>query len=488
MGAASHLRRAPEGLMGKRAEQLELQLREIRKELAIQHLRSFEAAKQSRRTDNWFATNRGPNADLRLALQRIIARHQDLVDSDPWASKAIAVITNNWTGDGIVGAPFGATKKFNDGWREWSEGVDCDFYGQHNFYGLQSLIARTVAVRGSCLVRRKYDEGLLARGLNPLQLQVLEPDFLDHSKDDGARIRFGKQYREDGRLEGYWIRRMHPGESDWTAANITQSDFVPREEICHVYDVRRPGQATGVPFGVAALLKLRDVSDRDAAQLLKDKLAACFMAFVSDSESEAIGPGTELLDTLEPGVIEQLPPGKSIEFATPPGSGDYVANQKFHLLSIAVAYEITYEALTGDLGNVNFSSGRMGWMEMRRAVARWRWGIMIPQLLNPVATWYRDAAAVVGMGRATARFEWTPPITWLVDPAREIPAYIDAVRAGFMSLSEIQRMLGYVPAVVIQELGEDLARARAAGLKLDVDLAETAGTVRPVVNNAPSVT
>lgn len=469
--------------MSKQSDQLQLQLQALRQELAVQHLRSFEAAKQSRRTDNWFATIKGPNADLRLALQRIIARHQDLVDSDPWASKAIAVVCNNWIGDGIVGAPAGASKKFTDGFREWAESTECDWSSQHNFYGLQSLVARTVAVRGSCLVRRRYDEGLLQRGLVPLQLQVMEPDYLDHNKDDGARIRFGKQYAENGKLEGYWLRRAHPGESDWTATTIAQSDFVPKEEICHVYDVRRPGQATGVPFGVAALLKLRDVSDRDAAQLLKDKLAACFMAFVTDADADPLAAGTQLLDTLEPGVIEQLPPGKNVTFAQPPTSGDYVANQKFHLLSIAQAYEITYEALTGDLGNVNFSSGRMGWMEMRRAVARWRWSIMIPQLLNPVAAWYRDMAAITGVSRVTARFEWTPPITWLVDPAREIPAYVDAVRAGFMSLSEIQRMLGYVPELVISELGADLERARAAGIKLDVDLAQTAGTVRPLAAN-----
>jgi lambda family phage portal protein len=272
-------------------------------------------------------------------------------------------------------------------------------------------------------------------------------------------------------LEGYWLRRSHPGESDWTAARLT-SDFVPASEICHIYDVRRPGQATGVPFGVAALLKLRDVSDRDAAQLLKDKLAACFMAFVEDADPEAQStPGQTLLDTLEPGTIEQLPPGKQIKFAIPPASGDFVSVQKYHLLSIAQAYEITYESLTGDLSQVNFSSGRMGWMEMRRAVARWRWSIMIPQFLNPLARWYRDAAAMANMGRGTARFEWTPPITWLTDPAREIPAYVEAVRAGFMSLSELHRMLGYVPEIVIQELGDDFKRARDGGLVLSVDMA-----------------
>ena len=470
--------------MGKRAEQLELALREAKIEIARQHLRSFEAAKLSRRTENWLTDSKGPNADLRLSLQRIVARHQDLVDSDPWASKAISVVVSNWVGDGIIGRPVGpgTTGRYVNGWREWSESLDCDWDGLGNLYAKQALIARTVAVRGSCLVRRRFNEELLAKGLPPVQIQVLEPDWLDVTKDDGARIRFGKQYREDGRLEGYWIRHHHPGESDWTASRLG-SVLVPASEICHVYDVRRPGQATGVPFGVAALLKLRDLSDRDAAQLLKDKLSACFMAFLEDAEGDRdlTAEGGALLDTLEPGAIEILPPGKNVRFAEPPSSGDFVAVQKYHLLSVAQAYEITYESLTGDLSQVNFSSGRMGWVEMRRAVARWRWSIMIPQFLQPLAGWYRDAVVLAGMGRGTARFEWTPPVTWLVDPARELPAYIDAIKAGVMSLSELHRMLGYVPELVIQELGDDMARARAAGLALSSDGASAVQTTPPAM-------
>jgi lambda family phage portal protein len=455
--------------MSKKADALQLQIQGLKSE--IRALRSFEGSKLGRRTDNWLAYSRGPNADLSFDLSRIIARSQDLVDSDPWAYKASCVVTNNWVGDGIIGAPVGASKRFADSWREWAEGTDCDWFGQHNFYGLQSLVARTVAVRGSCLIRRRLYEGNVAKGLNPLQLMVIEPDYLDRSKDDGANIRFGKEYDpETGKLKGYWIRRSHPGEYAWNQASVILSDFVDASEVCHVYDVRRPNQATGVPWGVSAILKLRDVSDRDAAQLMKDKLAACFMAFVTDADGDGTLDGNSIIDTLEPGLIEPLPPGKSVTFAEPPTAGDYVQTQKYHLLSIAQAYEITYESLTGDLGNVNFSSGRMGWMEMRRAVARWRWGIMIPQFLNPVARWFSDSAAVVGTGRVTSRFEWTPPVTWLVDPAREIPAYIKAVQAGFMSLSEIQRMLGYVPELVIKELGMDLEAARAIGLKLSTDL------------------
>lgn len=471
----------------KREAKLASALNATRQQLALTHLRAYEAAKMSRRTEDWWTNNAGPNADLRLSWQRIVQRHQDLVDSDPWASKAISVVVANWIGDGIIGRPVGpgASKRYGDGFRDWAESTDCDFYGQLNFYGLQALIARTVAVRGSCLIRKRYNPALVAKGLCPLQLQVLEPDWLDVTKDDGARIRFGKEYDQDGRLLQYHIRHYHPGESIWTVVNIGSTP-IPASEICHVYDIRRPGQSMGVPFGVTALLKLKDVSDRDSAQLLKDKLAACFMAFITDPEGQPqlqIAPintnspqsQPTLLDKLEPGIVELLQPGQDIKFATPPGSGDYVAVQNYHLKGIAVAYEITYESLTGDLSQVNFSSGRMGHIEMRRAVSRWRWSIIIPQALQPIAGWYRDTAAAAGMGRGTARFEWTPPVAVMVNPAQEIPALIDLVKAGAMSLSELQRMLGYIPELVLQELAQDIKSARAAGLSLAVDGAAAFG-------------
>jgi capsid protein len=56
-----------------------------------------------------------------------------------------------------------------------------------------------------------------------------------------------------------------------------------------------------------------------------------------------------------------------------------------------------------------------------------------------------------------------------VDPAKEIKALIEAVKAGFMSLSEVQRSLGYIPAEVMGELEQDIADARAKGLMLSVD-------------------
>jgi capsid protein len=75
----------------------------------------------------------------------------------------------------------------------------------------------------------------------------------------------------------------------------------------------------------------------------------------------------------------------------------------------------------------------------------------------------------------------------MIDPTREIPALISAVRAGIMSLSEVQRSFGYVPEEIIAELAIDMQRAKDAGLTLSVDpglvsdsgVAQAAGNAEP---------
>ena len=469
---------------GNRAA-LEREVTVLQSELYKANLRAWEAGKQSRRTDGWYEQSRGPNSDLRQVLQRIVSRHQDQVDSDPWADKAIKVIVTNWIGEGILGEPVNKNKKYSQIWKDWADSPLCDFYQKLNFYGLQSLIARTIAVRGSCLVRRRIDERLILQGLPPLTLQVLEPDWLDMSQDNGSSIVFGKEYDEDGRLQNYLIRKNHPGESDWRQSRLG-FDRIPASEICHVYDVRRPGQATGVPWGASSLLILRDIGDHAQARLMLDKLACCFTAFIQDSDPDnALTPATDpndpyahvptLFERLEPGAIEVLRPGKSITFSDPPTAGNFIEMQRHHLHAVAAGYGITFEALTGILGEVNFSSGRMGWIEFHRNIGHWRWNIAIPQFLEPVSRWFAVAVQSAGMAtRVNSRMVWTPPRREMINPSEEIPALIDAIRAGLLSLSEVQRSLGYVPDQILAELSKDLKKARDEyGLVLTVDASLT---------------
>jgi capsid protein len=226
----------------------------------------------------------------------------------------------------------------------------------------------------------------------------------------------------------------------------------------------------GLPFGTAAILTLRDMGDIRVAQQMKDKIAACFFGVVSEPDGEAAPGGDPIaFDTIEPGAVEYLPPGRSFNAFTPPSSGDFVSTHKEYARAVAAAYEITYESMTGDLSNVNYSSFRGGWLEFSRRIAYLRGKVSIPGMLSPVCRWHDELAQMAGLLRGPMTWTHTPPRREMIDPTREIPALIDAVRAGIMSLSEVQRAFGYVPEEVITELAQDMERAKRAGLTLSVD-------------------
>jgi capsid protein len=94
---------------------------------------------------------------------------------------------------------------------------------------------------------------------------------------------------------------------------------------------------------------------------------------------------------------------------------------------------------------------------------------------------------MVGLLKGPLEWTHTPPRREMIDPTREIPALISAVRAGIMSLSEVQRSFGYVPEEIIAELATDMQRAKDAGLTLSVDpglvsdsgVAQAAGAAEP---------
>ena len=450
--------------MGKRRKAQE-------REIARRVLGEFEAAKETRRTSGWWSSNSGPNSDLRQAWYWLAKRHQDLVDNDAYASRAVGVIVNNWIGDGIMSTPQGATRRYNQAWKRWADSPESDFYGIHDWYGNQAVGARTTAVRGAVLVRKRVAPELFDRyGMVPLQVQMMEPDWLDFNKDNGIDILFGQQFDSAGRLEGYWIRNRHPGEMILGTGIQVQSTFVPKEEISLHFDSRRAGQRMGLPFGTAAILTLRDMGDIRAAQQMKDKISACFFGVVTDLDGENDPSKTGIeFDTIEPGAVEHLPPGRNFQAFSPPSSGDFVSTHREYAHAVAAAYEITYESLTGDLSNVNYSSFRGGWLEFSRRIAYLRGKVSVPGMLSPVCRWHDELAAMVGLLKGPMDWTHTPPRREMIDPTREIPALIGAVRAGIMSLSEVQRAFGYVPEEVIAELAADMERAKKAGLILSVD-------------------
>lgn len=444
--------------------QLKRQIARTKVFLLKENLRKYEAASKGRRTDGWNSQGSSANTETRSALTILRDRSRQLGRDNPYAKRAFEVITTNTIGTGIrptadKNSGKTAQKKIKKAWKDWAESTKCDHAGVFDFYGLQALIMKSVAESGECLVIKRRSRDLTV----PLELQVVEADFLDHSHDgeqsaDGNYTIQGIEFNRDGKRINYWLYYSHPGESGYL--NSITSRKVPARDVLHIYRMERPGQVRGVPFGTSAMLRLKDFDDYEDAQLIRQKIAACFSIFVTDPDGDATA-GTdaekEELAKVEPGIIEYLKPGKEVTMASPPGvEQSYEPYSKTVLRAVAIAYGVTYESLTGDLSNVNFSSARMGWLEFHRLVNQYQSYMLVPMLCKPVWAWFMEALRVSMNLDETITAEWTTPRREMINPAEEIKAMSEAVRNGFMSWSEAIRQSGYDPEVVMQELREDL--------------------------------
>lgn len=444
-------------------------------------LNAYEGGGTGRRFGGMNDRSSSANMEVMRSLPRLRNRHRELVRNNPWAAAAVRAIVTNTIGYGITGEVFAGKvrdDKLTDLFLSWAETTACDVSGMHNLYGLQALGMQATSESGEVLLRRRWrrPEDKLPV---PLQIELLEPDYLDHGRDgnlsNGGRIVQGVQFNAIGQRVGYWLFPDHPHDS---LSRFQQSRFVDARDVAHMYRVDRPQQVRGVPWGHAAMLTLHDLDGFEDAFLLRQKLANCFMAVeietdpmhATDSAADDIDATAADLEDLEPGIIYRPKPGRELSFSNPPLAAEYGPYVDKVLYRIAAAYGISYQALTGNLEKVNFSSGRMGWMDFQRNIERWRWNMVVPQICDPIGKWFLEAAAgTTAIIPAAPRFVWTPPRREMIDPAKEVPPLRDAIRAGITSLPAVHREYGEHTTRVLAEVAETNKLLDSLGIILDSD-------------------
>jgi lambda family phage portal protein len=457
-------------------------LERARYRMAVDASRNYDAASKSRRTSSWKATSTSANAETYKAVVTLRDRSREQVRNNPYAKKAIGTIARNTVGSGIRPRILkdGKTDKvLMEAFNDWADDVNCDFDGVKNFYGLQRLIMTSVAESGSVLIRKRMVEDKE----NPVRLQVLESDFLDINRQNpsksGHYIINGIEFDTNGQRFGYWLFNQHPGENTLSfgrsAMKTTESKMVPVDEIAHAYVVDRPGQVDGTPHGASSMLRLRDFEEYEDAQLMRQKIAACFAAFVESPDVSGVGGSTTtenepLTDKVQPGIIQELMPGQKMTFTSPPGTDGYKDYSRQNLQGVSAGFGPTYESVTGDLSNVNFSSGRMGWIEAQRLYNDLQTDVMIVQVCNKVIKWFFQGQSLAsGKIKGKVKTEWTPPRREMIDPVKETEAIIAQIRGGLISWQEAVREQGWDPEVLMKHFVEDFKNFDANKIILDSD-------------------
>ena len=440
--------------------------------------RRYEAASLSPRMKNWYT----PQSDATTAINDpvlIRERARSLVRDNPWAAKGLSSIVSNSIGFGIRCQLHSKSKtrmaQAQKLWEQWAETTACDADGIGDFYHLQALVMRSMVEAGEVLIRlrpRRPEDRLPV----PIQLQVIESDMiadtleLDQVLPNGNTVLRGIEFDTIGRRVAYYIHKRHPGSSQ-AYLNTAEYVRVPADEIIHLFRKDRPGQERGVSWFAPVVVTLKELAQYEDAYLVRQKLANLMCGFlISDDASSFEAELSDQLPDLQPGTMYALRPGTAIEFNSPPPAGEDPAYRDSCLRRVAAGLGVTYEALTGDLSSVNFSSARMGAQEMGRAIDSYLWQIVIPRFCHRVFEWFLDAVALqTGMTVADIADEWTPPARTIVDPSKEFDSLANAVRNGFISLPEAIRRQGYDPVQVAQEQADYLAVLDQLGVAVESD-------------------
>lgn len=442
-----------------------------------QYTRHYEAASKGRRTQGWRRVTGDANALFVAAGAELRMHARELLRNNAWARRARNIIVNNAVAWGATPQPMTTDGALGEAastaWQAWADSTACDADGRGNFAAIQQSVMKKLVEDGEVLVRRRMRR-LSDGDAIPMKLQVLEVDFLDTGKNGAGAsgpIVHGVEFDALGRRIAYWLFDTHPGS---TGGRPTSSRRIGAKHIVHVAVADRPGQVRGISMLAAAIVGLKDLGDFEDAELLKQKIAACFTAFVTDVDGSASPLGEPIpgsardLEMLEPGAILHFPEGKKVDFATPPTvSSDAFATRA--LRKLAAGLDITYEDLTGDYSRVNYSSARMARLQHQQAVWSWQYTLLTPQFLGPVWSWWCDAAMLGGLLPGTLAASWAHPPLAMIDPEKDVRAVMMRIRNGLQTPDDALRELGLDPAHHWPEFHRQLERLDALGLLFDFD-------------------
>ncbi|MBU2701679.1 lambda family phage portal protein [Sporomusaceae bacterium BoRhaA] len=452
-------------------------------------VRSYEAGQIDRFSDMWTPINMDTENADKVQRDLIKARARSLENNSDMAESAIGSIVRNSVGTGISPQARTPDDKINKTleslWKTWTKQENCDITGQQTFYEIQAMLLRRKVVDGESLVRKVYDK----KARIPLKLQVIKPDLLDSylltAPKTNRIIRSGIELDDYLKPVAYWIQRKSPD------GYITyQSDRVPADQILHLWNKKHSDQIRGISELATSIKRIKDTDDYMTAETIAAKIAACFSIFVTKNmPTSGPVPGRTAkdkegkpLESIRPGMIAHLRPGETITTANPSRSitsaKDFVKVQQ-QLCGAGLG--LSYELVSRDFSNANFSSARQGHLEDRRTFLPIQ-GYMIAHCCLPIWEAFVEAVVLAGLVKIpdywtnketyTASDWITPGWEW-IDPQKEANADVTLMKNGGMTLAQWCAGRGYDWETQLKEMAKEKKYAESLGLDLTIHKPES---------------
>ncbi len=462
----------------------------------------YQGAQFSRLTADWVTGNTSADSEIYGSAQKLRDRARQLCRDNDYARQALRAIEGNVIGQGI---PFQSQVRMqrggrldtqvNDaieaGWRQWTTARHCHTGGKLSFADIERLVIRACAESGEVfirLVRQSFGGSTV-----PLAMEVIEADQLDDGlngrSQQGNEIRMGVEVDGWGRPIAYHFLAYHPGDYQFSNQQISTQRHkrIPAEEIIHLYRAERPGQTRGVTWFASAIQRLHHLAGYEQAEVVRARASSALMGFITSPEGELIGDDVmdgDRVSNFEPGVFKYLNPGESVTVPSLDSpDGQFEPFLRAMLRAMAAGIGCSYETISRDFSQTNYSSSRLSLIEDRdhwRILQSW----MIENFHRRVFhEWIElavlsNALSLPGYELAPDRFKaarWMPRGWAWVDPAKEVAAYKEAVRCGFKTLGEVVAEQGGDLEEIFVQLESERLLAEKHGLVLDIDPGKVSG-------------
>lgn len=452
--------------------------------------RDYAAAKRGRRNRGWMGRNTSANNEVGAALATIRDRAREFV-RDKWAGQRILdVLTSHVVGTGIVTVCNSGSDKIDNefqlAFEEWQE--ICDVEGVMSNGAHQAMSLRAMAEGGESVTRFIDLTMSEANGSVPFRLLGLEGDQIDGTRDDqvgDTGTRLGVQLGEWGRREGLWLFKDHPSEKPHMPR--FSSSMIDWNDVCHLYRPLRWGQVRGISWFAPILLTASEAQDLIEAAIIQARTQASFAGFIKRQPGGMAVLGSKTDDKgkpvtkIEPGMIADI--GEAdITFANPSSQSAFAETYLSAMQAMAAGAGLTYDQLTGDLRQANYSSLRAGKIEFRRLVEQIQHHIMGPRLCMPIARRFIDRAIIAGKltaKREDYRLELIMPANEPIDPKKDLEADILAVRAGRMTPQDFIAAWGRDARKTVKDFKSFFDLIDGEKVAFDIDPRKPANGQRP---------
>lgn len=454
--------------MGKaRLEEIAAAPKARRQKSAIS-TRQYAASRASRLTSGWNPSNSSADSELVSSLTNLRSRSRALIRDVSYAKRASVIVVNNVIGTGIgmqaqvMTSRGELADRVNDeieaAWCEWSEADNCHTGGRLAFKHMERALMAQVFATGEAFVRKHYRA--FGDSKVPFALELIEAERIADelsapypAATPGNEIRMGIELDEFYRPVAYFIRRRHPSELRFSNTKPDHIERVPADQIIHLAVVDRWPQTRGEPWMHAVAKTFNDMSGYTEAEITRARVQACTAGAIEtpeDSESfgEVQDDGSVVME-VEPGVYKRLNPGEKLIPGTVTAPNPALDPfMRYMLREVAAGTGPSYESLSRDYSQSNYSSSRLALLDDRdlwRFYQSWficdfRYQIHREWLQQAVLARAIDAVPVEQYAVDPTKFEAVlfKPRGWTwIDPTKEVEAYKEAVKQGFTTVTDV---------------------------------------------------